>query len=245
MSSLVESVKENAMFVAEIVGIVVLLFVAAVLVELLAQKVQNRKEKILSTREITVVGMFSALAAVLMLFEFPLPFAPGFYGLDFSELPILIGSFAFGPTAGVLMEFVKILLKVCMKPTSTAFVGELANFAVGCSFILPASIIYTFWKKKKGAIAACVAGTLILTVFGTAFNAIYLIPAFSKLYGMPMEAILAMGSEVNPLMTEGSLVSFVICCVAPLNLIKGSVSSIFTILVYKRLSPIIKGNRNR
>ncbi len=243
MSTLLESVKENAMFVAEVIGIVVLLFVAAVLVELLAQKVHGRKEKILSTREITVVGMFSALAAVLMLFEFPLPFAPGFYGLDFSELPILIGSFAFGPTAGVLMEFVKIFLKVCMKPTSTAFVGELANFAVGCSFILPASIIYTFWKKKKGAIVACVLGTLVLTIFGTAFNAIYLIPAFSNLFGLPMEQILAMGSEVNPLMTEGSLVSFVICCVAPLNLIKGSVSSIFTILVYKRLSPIIKGNR--
>ncbi len=241
MNGLWESVKSNAVFVVEVLAIVVMLFVVAVLVEKLAQKKRGCKEKILNTRKVAMIGMFSALAMILMLFEFPLPFVPPFYELDFSEIPILIGSFAFGPAAGVLMEFVKILLKLFIKGTSTAFVGDLANFAVGCSFILPASIIYTFVKKKKGAIAGCIFGTLFLTVFGTAFNAIYLIPAFSELYGMPMESILAMGSEVNPLMKEGSLVSFVVCCVAPMNLIKGTVASVVTMLVYKPLSPIIKG----
>lgn len=241
MNGLWESVKSNAVFVAEVLAIVVLLFVVAVLVEKLAQKKRGCKEKILNTRKVAMIGMFSALAMILMLFEFPLPFVPPFYELDFSEIPILIGSFAFGPAAGVLMEFVKILLKLFVKGTSTAFVGDLANFAVGCSFILPASIIYTFLKKKKGAIAGCIFGTFFLTVFGTAFNAIYLIPAFSELYGLPMENILAMGSKVNPLMKEGSLVSFVICCVAPMNLIKGTVASVVTMLVYKPLSPIIKG----
>ena len=241
MNNLLESVKSNAVFVAQVLGIVVLLFVVALIVEKLAQKKRGVKEKIFSTRKVAMIGMFSALAMILMLFEFPLFFAPPFYELDFSELPILIGAYAFGPAAGVMMEFVKILLKLFVKGTSTAFVGDLANFAVGCSFILPASIIYSFVKKKKGAIAGCIIGTLVLTVFGTAFNAIYLIPAFSKLYGLPMESILAMGSEVNPLMTEGSLVSFVVCCVAPMNLIKGTVASVFTMLVYKPLSPIIKG----
>ncbi|MBQ7776275.1 MAG: ECF transporter S component [Lachnospiraceae bacterium] len=241
MNNLLESVKSNAVFVAQVLAIVVALFVVAVLVEKLAQKTRGVKEKILPTRKMAMIGMFSALAAILMLFEFPLFFAPPFYELDFSEIPILIGAYAFGPAAGVLMEFIKILLKLFMKGTSTAFVGDLANFAVGCSLILPASIIYSFVKKKKGAIWGCIIGTLTLTVFGTAFNALYLIPAFSELYGMPLESILAMGSKVNPLMTEGSLVSFVICCVAPMNLIKGAVASIFTMLVYKPLSPIIKG----
>lgn len=241
MNGLLESVKSNAVFVVQVLAIVVLLFVVAVLVEKLAQKKRGCKEKILNTRKVAMIGMFSALAMILMLFEFPLPFVPPFYELDFSEIPILIGSFAFGPAAGVLMEFVKILLKLFVKGTSTAFVGDLANFAVGCSFILPASIIYTFIKKKKGAIAGCIFGTFFLTVFGTAFNAIYLIPAFSELYGLPMENILAMGSKVNPLMKEGSLVSFVICCVAPMNLIKGTVASVVTMLVYKPLRPIIKG----
>ena len=77
------------------------------------------------------------------------------------------------------MEFVKILLKLLFKGTSTAFVGELANFAVGCSFILPAAVVYAFRKTKKTALLACILGTLCMTVFGTAFNAVYLLPAFS------------------------------------------------------------------
>lgn len=243
MNNLLESVKENAVFVVQVLGIVVALFVVAALVEKIAMKKNGVKEKIFNTRKMAMVGMFSALAMILMLFEFPLFFAPSFYKLDFSEVPILIGAYAFGPAAGVMMEFIKIVLKLFVKGTSTAFVGDLANFAVGCSLILPASIIYRFWKKKKGAIVGCIVGTLILTVFGTAFNAIYLIPAFSELYGMPMETILGMGSAVNPLMTEGSLVSFVVCCVAPINLIKGTVASVVTMLIYKPLSPIIKGNR--
>ena len=89
--------------------------------------------------------MFSAVATILMLFDFPLPFAPGFYKLDFSELPILVGTFAFGPAAGVMMEFVKILLKLFIKGTSTAFCrrsGELRNrvqlhIAGFCSLYIP------------------------------------------------------------------------------------------------------------
>ena len=134
------------------------------------------------------------------------------------------------------MEFVKILLKLCIKGTSTAFIGDLANFVVGCSLIIPASAVYSFKKTKKSAIIACIAGTLVMTVFGTAFNAVYLLPAFSKFYGMP----LAMGAEVNPLAKEGSIVSFVVACVAPMNLIKGTLVSVVTLLIYKPLSPIIK-----
>ena len=108
------------------------------------------------------------------------------------------------------------------------------------------TLLYAFWKKKKGAIAGCIVGTIILTVFGSAFNAVYLLPAFSELYGMPLDTILAMGSKVNPLMTEGSMFSFIVCCVVPINLIKGTVVSVLTMLIYKPLSPILKtGHRAR
>ena len=186
------------------------------------------------------IGMFSAIAAVLMFFEFPLPFAPPFYELDFSEIPILIGTFAFGPVAGVLMEFVKILLKLFLKGTSTAFVGDLANFVIGCSFVLPASSVYIFRKSKKSAVLGCIIGTLVMTIFGTAFNAIYLLPAFSKLYGMPLDTILQMGAKVNPLVDSNSIISFVAACVAPMNLLKGTLVSVVTLFIYKPLSPIIK-----
>lgn len=245
MNGLFESVTKNAVFVLEFLAVIVVLFVVAVILEKLAQKKRGVKEHVFSTRKVAMIGMFSAIAVILMLFEFPLPFAPSFYELDFSELPILIGTFAFGPAAGVMMEFVKILLKLFIKGTSTAFVGDLANFAVGCSFILPASAVYAFCKNKKGAIVACIAGTLTMTVFGTAFNAVYLLPAFSKLYGMPLESILEMGVKVNPLVTDGSIVSFVAACVAPLNLIKGTVSSVITLLIYKPLSPIIKNGHSK
>lgn len=244
MKDLLNDVTENLVFVLEFLVVILALFIVAVLLEKLAQRKRGVKEPIFNTRKVAMIGMFSAIAMILHLFDFPLPFAPDFYRLDFSELPILIGTFAFGPAAGVMMEFVKILLKLFIKPTTTAFVGDLANFAVGCSFILPASVIYAFRKNKKSAMIACVVGTLTLTVFGTAFNAVYLLPAFSKLYGMSLESILAKGAMVNPLVSEGSIVSFVVACVAPLNLIKGTIASVVTLLIYKPLSPIIKSGQS-
>ena len=106
-----------------------------------------------ATRMIVCVGMLAAISTILMLFEFPLPFlAPGFYELDFSEVPILIGAFALGPVAGVLTELVKVLLNLVVNGTQTAFVGEFANFVMGCMFVLPASLIYKMKKSRKHAV---------------------------------------------------------------------------------------------
>ncbi len=242
--TLIETVANNAAYVLSFFAIIVAVLALAFAVEKLIQKQQNRKEKFFTARKMAVIGMFSALSAVLMLFEIPMPFAPSFYKLDFSEIPVLIGSFAFGPATGVMIEFIKILLKLVMKGTSTAFIGELANFVVGCSFALPAAIIYEAKKTKKGAFIGCVVGTLCITAVGTSFNAIYLLPAFAKFYGMPLNVLIGMGEKVNHFVKSGDIVSFVVACVAPLNLIKGTAVSIFTLLVYKPLSPIIKGSRN-
>ena len=243
MNGLLESVTQNVAYVLSFLAIIVVLFATAVLLEKAAQKKNGINAPVFNTRKVAMIGMFSAIAMILHLFDFPLPFAPEFYKLDFSELPILVGTFAFGPAAGVMMEFVKIMLKLMVKGTSTAFVGDLANFVIGCSFILPASIMYAFRKNKKSAVMACITGTLIMTVFGTAFNAVYLLPAFSKLYGIPLDQLLAMGTAVNPLAGEGSIVSFVVACVAPLNLVKGASVSLVTLLIYKPLSPIIKSGK--
>ena len=240
MKELFQKVTENASYVAGFFLVIVGLFVVAVIAEKLVQKKKGVREPLFYTKKTAVIGVFSGIAMLLMLFEFPLPFAPTFYELDFSEVPILIGSFAFGPAAGVMMEFLKILLKLFIKGTSTAFIGDLANFVVGCSFVLPAAIVYTYKKTKKTAITACVTGTLFLTVFGTAFNAIYLLPAFAAFYGMPLDTLIEMGMKVNPMVREGDIVSFVVACVAPLNLLKGLLVSTITMLVYKRVSPIIK-----
>lgn len=237
-----KNVMENTVFVLEVIGIALALTLVAYAAEKIIQKKKQSKERILSTRKIAMIGVFSAIATVLHIFDFPLFFAPGFYKLDFSEIPALVGAFAFGPVAGVMIEFCKIVLKLLIKGTSTAFVGDLANFVIGCSFILPASIMYMWKKTKKNAIVSCVVGTLCMTIFGSAFNAIYLLPAFSKLYGMPLEVIIGMGTEVNAAITD--ITTLVLFAVVPMNLLKGASVSLVTMLIYKRLSPILKaGNK--
>ncbi|MCI5584939.1 MAG: ECF transporter S component [Lachnospiraceae bacterium] len=238
MRNLLTELTANLLFVVEFLGVVAALFIIAYVVEKWEKKRIGATERVLSTRKVAMIGMFSAIAAVLMIFEVPVPFAPSFYKIDLSELPVLVAAFAFGPVAGVLVEFVKIILNLFMDSTTTAFVGELANFAVGCSFVLPASVVYLFKKSKKQAILGCVVGTLMMTVFGTAFNAVYLLPKFAELYGMPLDAIIGMGSAINPAITD--VTSFVIMAVAPLNILKGSVVSLLTILIYKKLSIMIK-----
>lgn len=238
-NGLLQSISDNVSFVLVCVGVAAALFAIAYAAEKYVYKRDGISERILSTRKITMIGLFSAIAVILFLFEFPIPFiAPPFYELDFSEIPALIGGFAFGPVAGVMIEFCKVLLKLVIKGTSTAFVGDLANFVIGCSLVLPASIIYMFKKTKKTAVLSCVSGSAFMTVFGTAFNGIYLLPAFSKLFGMPMDVILGMGTEINGHIN--SITTFVCFAVAPMNIIKSVAASVVTLLIYKPLSPILK-----
>ena len=238
-NGLLQSISDNVSFVLVCVGVAAALFAVAYAAEKYVYKRDGITERILSTRKITMIGLFSAIAVILFLFEFPIPFiAPPFYELDFSEIPALVGAFAFGPVAGVLIEFCKVLLKLVIKGTSTAFVGDLANFVIGCSLVLPASIVYMFKKTKKTAIISCIAGSVFMTVFGTAFNGIYLLPAFSALFGMPMDVILGMGTEINGHIN--SITTFVCFAVAPMNIIKSVAASVITLLIYKPLSPILK-----
>lgn len=183
------------------------------------------------------LAVLSAIAAILMLLELPLWFAPPFYELDFSELPILLGGFALGPGAAVLMELIKNLLNLLMNGTSTAFVGEFANFVTGCAFVLPAALIYKHKKTLKNAIVGLLVGTVSLVGVGALINYFVLIPAFSSLYGMPIDAIVAMGTQVNGAIT--SLPTLIVFAVMPFNLLKAAACSVLTLLLYKRLSRIL------
>lgn len=196
------------------------------------------KGTLLTTRNVVFMGMFSALAAVLMLFEFPLPFiAPSFYGLDLAEVPVLVGSFALGPVAGVIMEVVKIMIKLVLKPTSTGFVGEFANFAIGCALVIPAGLVYRFKKTKTGALIGMVAGTVVMAAAGIVINALVMLPFYSNF--MPLDNIIAAGAAINPAVSN--VWTFAVICVGPFNVIKGVVVSLITALVYKRVSVIIHG----
>ena len=195
------------------------------------------KRKI-GTREIATIGMLGAIATVLMLFEIPLPFAPSFYEIDLSEVPVLIGCFAMGPLAGTFVELVKIVLNFIINGTMTAGVGEIANFCLGCAFCVPAGVIYRKNTTKKGAVAGLVFGTLIMTFLGCFINAYVMLPAYAKAFSWPLESIIAMGSEVNKVITD--LFTFVMFAVVPFNLLKGIIVSVVVLLIYKKISPIIK-----
>ncbi len=197
-----------------------------------------RSEKLLTTRSITVIAMLSALATILMLFEIPLWFAPGFYKLDFSEVPVLVGAFAMGPMAGAVIELVKVLINLAINGTITMGVGELANFLIGCSMVVPAAIIYKSKKTRKAAIQGLIVGSLSMTVFGSLMNAVLLLPIYTLFMGTTMENLISLGTIVNPSITN--LVTFILLAVAPFNLLKGVVVSFITILLYKRLSNVIK-----
>ncbi len=226
-----EQVQDNALFLLACIGIIAALAIAA----RIAERFLPATRKVSKARRITIVAVCSAIAAVLHMLDFPLLFlAPEFYKLDFSELPVMLCGFFLGPSAAVACEAVKILLKLLIKGTSTAFVGDFANFAVGCSLVLPAVIIYHTKKSRPCALWGLVAGTLTLTVFGSAFNAVYLLPRFSELYGLPLDNIIAMGTKING--SIQSLGTFVLLAVAPLNLIKGVSISILTLLLYKRVA---------
>ena len=195
-----------------------------------------------ATRMIVCVGMLAAISTILMLFEFPLPFlAPGFYELDFSEVPILIGAFALGPVAGVLTELVKVLLNLVINGTQTPFVGEFANFVMGCAFVVPASVIYKRKKNRQHAMLGLAAGTVIMSVAAVFINALVLLPAYAKAFGMPVDAFVQMGTAINPAIN--GIWTFVLLAVAPFNLIKGVLVSVITVLLYKHISPILKGTR--
>ncbi len=186
------------------------------------------------------VSMLGAVAVVLMLLEFPLPFiAPPFYEFDLSEVPVLIGAFALGPIAGITVEFIKVLLNLLLNGTITAGVGEFANFLVGVSFVLPAGLMYKKHKNKRWAALGLMAGSLCMVVLGFFVNLYILIPAYGKALGMPLVAFVNMGSAIYS--SIDSLWKMVLFCVVPFNAIKAIVAAVITMLIYKHISPVLKG----
>ena len=238
MNHLLSDIMSNFGFVLMCVAIVA----GLALLAKYAQRFLKTLRIVSPARRVSIIGICAAIATVLHILDFPVIFlAPEFYKLDFSELPVLLCGFYLGPTATVACEGVKILLKLLVKGTSTAFVGDFANFVVGCSFVLPATIWYHAHKSKYGAVIGLALGTLSMAVLGSAFNAIYLLPKFAELYGLPLDTIIAMGTAIRG--GVHSVTTFVMLCVAPLNLFKGIMVSVPTMLLYKRVAKPLFGIR--
>ena len=190
-----------------------------------------------SIRYMCTIGILTAIAAIVMLFEFPLWFAPGFYKLDFSEIVVAVGAFTLGPIAGVIIEFLKNILNLLLNGTTTAGVGELANFIVGCAFIVPSAIIYKKMGSFKGALIGLIVGTISLTVVGGLMNYYALLPLYSYFYKAPIDSFVEMGAILNSKIVD--VKTLVIFATTPFNLFKGIMVSVVTLFSYNQLKPIL------
>lgn len=190
--------------------------------------------KKITAKFISSVGILSGISTVLMfIFEFPIPLMPPFLQLDFSNLPALIGGFAYGPLTGVIIVLIKAMLHLIK--TSTGGVGELADFLTGASMVFVSSFIYKRFKTKKGAIASLGAGTCALAAVAAPVNYFILIPFYSNI--MPMEAIFKACGEINPLIRD--IATYVLYGAVPFNIIKGLILSVITFLIYKKISKVL------
>ena len=190
----------------------------------------------ITTRALVVTAMLSAIGYVLMLLNFSVPFMPSFIKLDISELPALIASFSLGPVYGVAVCLVKNLLN--MLQTQTFGIGDLSNFLLGTMFVLPAGVIYQRMKSRKGALIGSLAGAVIMALGSVLTNIFIVYPIYYQV-AMPKEAILSMYQEILPAMK--SVEQSVIVFNMPFTFFKAMLSVLVTFLIYKRISPIIKG----
>jgi riboflavin transporter FmnP len=187
------------------------------------------------TTFITRVAILSAAAFALNYIEFPVPFFPAFLQLDFSDIPALIGTFALGPSAGIIVELIKNILHLIFKWNIGSPVGELANFIVGIALVGTAGFIYKNKKTKQNAVKCMVIGIIVMAVAGGIMNYFVLLPFYTRF--MPIEAIIEMGAAVNDRIT--TLKDIVIYAIIPFNIFKGIIISVITALLYKKLSPVI------
>jgi len=196
--------------------------------------------KKVQTRTIATVGILSALATGLMFIETAVPFTPAFLKLDISEIPVLLGTFALGPIAGVLIELVKNLIHFLLAST-TGGIGEIANFIVGSAFLIPAGIVYRLKKNKNHAIIGLLAGGLFMTLIAAVVNYYFLIPAYVTVMHFPLETIIEMGHAAVPAIN--GLETLIYYGIVPFNLFKATVLSVLVMLIYKRVSSLLHSRK--
>ena len=188
----------------------------------------------LTPRALVFIAVLGALSSILMAIEFPLPFAPAYMKFEISDLPALFAGFFLGPAAGALTEVLKLLIKLVLVGSSTAFVGELQNLLCALAYVLPTTLFYHVHRTKKGALTALTAGSLVASVFAVLANRYFAIPMYVKLYHIPLGTILKMAAATNPLVH--SLNDFLLLTILPFNLIKYAICSFLTFLIYKKAS---------
>ncbi len=191
-----------------------------------------------NVKEMALIGMLGTVAALLMLIRTPLPFMPPFMDFDLAALPEIIGGFALGPVAAIFIIIVKLIVKLAMLGTSTAFTGELSNFILSCSYMLPAIWIYNYHKSKHSAMIGMIVGTFVCAIMAVITNVFMIIPFYAHMFGWTIQDVVDMCHAVAPFVNN--TVTLALFGIIPFNLIKNGVASFITYIVYKKLSVPLK-----
>lgn len=196
---------------------------------------KTMRSELFQTKTLTKTAVLGVLAFIIMALEFPLPMFAAFLKIDFSDVPALLAGFAMGPWAGIMVEVIKNFLHLFK--SQTAFIGEGANLLTGILLVAPASWIYSMHKSKKSAITGLLVGTIVMAVGMSIANYYVIVPLYQKLLNFPTEAVVAMGSKVNPHVMD--LKTLVVYSILPFNIVKGIILTVVTALIYKRVSPLL------
>ena len=203
----------------------------------IAMKTNTNTASRINVRKMTMTALLGAVSAVLMLFSFKVPLMPSFISMDFSELPALIASFALGPLSGVAVALIKNLLNLFSSQTGGG--GELSNFLLSCCFVLPAGLVYKYRHTRGGAILGALAGAAVMAAVSVFTNYFIVYPIYTQF--MPMEAIMGMYQAINPRVEN--LLEALVMFNMPFTFLKGMCSVVITVLVYKKLSPLLQGKK--
>lgn len=200
----------------------------------------KRKESHLNVRQMSMVGIMSAITVILYYFvKFNLPFFPPWLDIQVSELPALITGFIYGPFAGCLVILVRFVVK--LPGTITAGVGELADLILSLSVVLVSSIIYKKHKTLKGAFVATGVGVGVGVVVSCFLNWLVLIPAYIYLAGFSIDTLVAlMGYLPFEVTKENFMLSYVLVGALPFNLVRFILVYALTFLLYKRIHRLIR-----
>lgn len=198
---------------------------------------ETTKTKMNKTRLIAGCGMLTAVAVALQYIEIPIPIMPSFIKLDFSDLPELIGAFAYGPVAGVIIALIKNLIHLAV--SQSGFVGELSNFILGATFALVAGLIYKKKKTRGGALLAGVCGALAMAVISIPSNYFVIYPMYYSILGFPEPAVLGMYQALMP--SIKNILQALLVFNVPFTFVKALICVVVTMPIYKPLRPLLKG----
>jgi len=222
----------------------VLLLIITVVLYLLIKETKSLKRKQL-IRKMTLMSILAAFSVVLYFIRFPLPIFVSFLEINFSNVPILLASFLFGPIEGIIVSLIRTIIKVPF--SSTLCVGELQDFIISIAISCISGLYYKKNKTKKGALIALLLSSITWVIIGVLSNAFVSIPIYIEFMFNGDDTVLInmIGALLPNVTKENYLIKYLLLSCLPFNILLSALVSIVTFLIYKKSSYLFKSYINK